>query len=89
MALGATRGSVLRLVLGEAMRMTGTGAVIGLAAAVALAHVFRGLLFGVPPGDPATYLVITALLGAVALLAAALPAGRAAGVAPATALRGE
>jgi putative ABC transport system permease protein len=89
MALGATRKDVLSLVLGEAMRMTAAGAVIGLLGAAILAHLFRGLLFGVPPSDPATYAFITALLGAVALLAAALPAGRAAGVAPAAALRGE
>jgi predicted permease len=89
MALGATRVDVLRLVLGEALRMTASGAAIGLVLAALLANAARGLLFGVPPADPATYAVITAVLGTVALLAAALPAGRAATVAPADALRGE
>jgi putative ABC transport system permease protein len=88
-ALGATRRQVARLVVRDALVMAGLGVLVGLAAAAALTSVLRSLLFGVQPGDPATYLAVAAILLAVALAAAWLPARRATSVDPVVALRME
>jgi ABC-type antimicrobial peptide transport system permease subunit len=80
---------VLRLIVGEAARLVVSGGVIGLVGAVALTRLLRTLLFGVAPIDPATFLIAPLVLGIVALLAAAVPARRAAGVDPMVALRSE
>jgi predicted permease len=88
-ALGAARTDVLRLIVGEAARLVVSGGVIGLVGAVALTRLLRTLLFGVAPIDPATFLIAPLVLGIVALLAAAVPARRAAGVDPMVALRSE
>jgi putative ABC transport system permease protein len=87
MALGATPGSVLRLVLGGAARLALVGALLGLVGAVVLTRVMRALLFGVAPGDPATLGAGTLLLLGVALLASLAPAWRATRVEPLAALR--
>ena len=88
-ALGAQTSDVLKLVIGQGMRLTLIGVVIGLGAAFALTRLLETLLFGISATDWATYAEIAALLGAVALLACYLPAHRASRVDPMTALRQE
>ena len=87
MALGATRSSVLRLVLRQAGTMTVAGIGIGLVGALALTRFLATLLFGVTTKDPFVYFSVAALLAAVALLAAAIPSSRATRVDPMAALR--
>jgi len=89
MAMGAQRGDVLGLVLRQGMGLAGAGIVIGLAGALALTRLLRGLLFGVGPTDPLTFVAIPLLFAAVATLACWLPARRAARVDPMVALRHE
>jgi putative ABC transport system permease protein len=86
-ALGATRTDVLSLVLGQGARLALIGVITGLIGALAVGRLLSGLLYGVAAGDPLTYLAMPAVLGAVALLAAIMPARRAAGVDPISALR--
>ncbi|MDI1251285.1 MAG: ABC transporter permease [Lacunisphaera sp.] len=88
-ALGANRASVLRLVIGQSMRVVVLGLVLGLGGALAVAHLMQSLLFEISPFDPLTFLVVAALLGLAALLACWLPARRAARVNPLEALRSE
>ena len=87
MALGAQKGDVLRLVVGGGMRLTALGVGIGITAAYALTRVLGNLLYGVGSFDALTLGAVALLLGAIALLACWLPAQRAAGVNPLTALR--
>ncbi len=86
-ALGASRGSVVRLVMGEGARMTVAGVAIGLIGAYAVDRLLRALLVGVTPFDPATIALVIASLIIVAALACALPARRATTVSPTDALR--
>lgn len=88
-ALGASRESILALVVRQGMMLTGIGGVIGLAGAVAASHAIAAMLFGVTPLDPATYLGVITLLALVSALACWLPAARAARVDPAITLRAE
>ena len=88
-ALGADDRKVLGLVVGQAAAMTGAGLILGLAGALGLSGVIAGLLFQVSPTDPPTLAAGVVLLAVVALLAAAVPARRAARVDPAVALRAE
>ena len=89
MALGATPERILRLVATQGMRPVIVGAIAGIAAALALAHLIRSLLFQVGPRDPLAYAGAALLLGLVSLLAAIVPARRAARVDPMIALRYE
>ncbi|HET9271128.1 MAG TPA: FtsX-like permease family protein, partial [Vicinamibacterales bacterium] len=89
LALGAERQTILWMILGEGAVMAIIGLVVGGVAAVPLSRLLTGLLFGVEPVDPLTIGVAAALLVAVALLAAWIPARTATAVDPITALRGE
>jgi putative ABC transport system permease protein len=88
-ALGAQRAHVLGLVLGQSLALTGVGIGLGLAGAAAVTRALRGLLFGLTPLDPATFIGVAALFAIVAMLAALLPAHRATRVDPLVALRNE
>ncbi|MGH9673891.1 MAG: ADOP family duplicated permease [Bryobacteraceae bacterium] len=88
-ALGASAGSVLRLVLGQGLALAGLGLAIGLAAAVTGTRLLTTMLFRVQPNDPVVYLAVAVLLGVVALVASYVPARRASKIDPLTALRQE
>ncbi|MFP3940362.1 MAG: FtsX-like permease family protein [Thermoanaerobaculia bacterium] len=88
-ALGARRGRVLGLFVGEGLAVVVLGVAAGLAAAWGAGRLLEGLLYGVAPGDPATYAAVAAGLTAVALAATLLPAHRATRVDPAPVLRGD
>ena len=88
-ALGAQTRDVLRLVLGQGMRLILVGLAVGLAAALALTRVLGGMLFGVTPTDPLTFVAVSSLLTTVGLLACYIPARRATKVDPLMALRYE
>ena len=89
MALGATRRSVLALVLRQGAAPTAAGIAAGFVASAALSRALATLLYGVRAGDPLTYAAVAALLAAVTLLASLTPARRAARVSPTEALRAE
>ena len=88
-ALGARLTDLVRLVLAQGMRLAGIGLMIGVAASFALTRLMSGLLYGVKPTDPATYVIVAALLAGVAFLATYIPAHRAARMDPMIALRHE
>jgi predicted permease len=89
MALGAQRGDVLALVLGQGMRVALLGVAIGLAAALGLTRLMASQLYGVSANDPPTFIAVAALLTFVALAACYIPARRAMRVDPILALRYE
>jgi putative ABC transport system permease protein len=88
-ALGASTGSVLRLVLGQGLALASLGLALGLAAAVASTRLLTTMLFRVQPNDPVVYLAVAVLLGVVALVASYVPARRASKIDPLTAIRQE
>ncbi len=89
MALGAQRGDVLSLVLRHGALLAGVGVAIGLGLALGLSRFLSTLVFEVSVTDPLTYAAVVALLGAIAVAACLVPAGRAARVDPLVALRHE
>ena len=89
MALGAQRGSVYQLIMGEAGWLTGLGILAGVLCALAAAFLMRKLLFGVRPWDVSTLVAVCVVLSLTALVASYLPARRAASVNPVEALRSE
>jgi putative ABC transport system permease protein len=88
-ALGATPGGVVRLVLGDGLRLTTTGVVIGALLGAAAARAMSRLLFGIQSFDPAAFAIAVAILIVVALIACYIPARRASRVDPMVALRNE
>jgi putative ABC transport system permease protein len=88
-ALGADRGRLIALVLRQGLGVTAAGLLVGMAGALAATRLLRGLLFGVTPLDPVSFLAAPLLLAFVALLACLVPALRAAAADPAEALRAE
>ena len=89
LAIGAQRGDVLRLVVGEGFRMAAAGVAVGVIAALALSRLLASLLFGVTTTDPLIFSISATVLTSVALLACYIPARRAAKVDPMVALRCE
>ena len=87
MALGAQAADVRRLFLTHGVKLVAIGLVIGVAAALGLTRLMSTLLFGVQATDPTTYVVVSLVLGAIALVATYLPARRAARIDPSVALR--
>jgi predicted permease len=88
-ALGASRGSIVGLVLRQGLRLTALGVVVGVVVATFTTQMLAALLFGVSRGDIVTYLGVIGLLTTTSLVASALPAWRAARVDPAAALRSD
>jgi ABC-type antimicrobial peptide transport system permease subunit len=88
-ALGASAGSVMRMVVARGLSLTILGLTIGLAIAWAATRAMQNLLFGVSAADPSTFAAVVALLGAIALLASYLPARRAARMDPIAVLRAD
>jgi putative ABC transport system permease protein len=88
-ALGASRGAVQQLVLGQGIRLVAVGLALGAAAALILAGSVRALLFNIEPTDAVTYAGVAAILALVALVACVVPARRAASVDPLVVLRGQ
>jgi putative ABC transport system permease protein len=89
MAFGAERGTILKLVVGQGVTLTGAGLALGLLLAWSISGALRTLLVGVAPTDPLTFVATSLLFLAVAALACYLPARRATHVDPVTALREE
>ena len=87
LALGAERGSILRLVLGQGLVLAAAGLALGMAGAIFLTRTLAGLIYGVGALDPLTFTAVPALLCAVALVACLIPARRAASVDPIATLR--
>ena len=89
MALGATNFGVLRLIVGEGMKVVMIGIGIGIVGALALGRTLSSLVFGVTVRDPLTFILVAMILAGVALAACVVPARRAARVDPMVALRYE
>jgi predicted permease len=89
MALGATRRTVLRMILGQGARLTAAGLATGLAASLLLTRLLRAQLFNVKPTDPATVAAVAGCIAVVAFIACYLPASRATRVDPMVVLRDE
>src|SRR5215510_10025083 len=89
MALGAQRGSVMKLIIRQGMTVILIGVSVGVTTAAALARLMRGLLYEVGAGNPLTYIIVTVLLSGVALLACYFPARSATRVDPMIAIRHE
>ena len=87
MALGAQRSDILRMTVKQGLRLVGLGLIIGLAAAFTLTRVMASLLFGISATDPITFITISIVLLAVAMLASYIPSVRAMRVDPMVALR--
>jgi putative ABC transport system permease protein len=89
MAVGADKERVLRMVVRDGLRLAVIGLAIGLGLALLATRMLSGLLFGVSPSDPATYVAISVILVGIAILASYIPARRATNVDPMIALRTE
>ena len=89
MAVGASPGKVVSMVMGESARLAGLGIGLGICGALMLTRTVKSLLFQVSPSDPGTYLMVAGLLAATALVAGGVPAWRASRIDPVKALRQE
>jgi ABC-type antimicrobial peptide transport system permease subunit len=89
LALGAQRGKIMAMVLRQGLGMAMAGAGLGLVGSVIVSHLMAGLLYGVMPTDPLTFVGVTLVLTGVALAACYIPARRAMRVDPMIALRDE
>ena len=87
MAVGAQPVQIVGMIVGGGARLVAFGTAAGIAGALALSGLLKGLLFGVGPHDVATYVAVPALLGVVALIASYLPAHRAANLEPVSAMK--
>lgn len=88
-ALGATTGSVVRLVLAQGLTLACIGLGLGLAGSIAATRLLKSMLFQVEPNDPFVYMAVAVMLGVVKLVASYVPARRAAKIDPVVALRQE
>jgi putative ABC transport system permease protein len=89
MALGAAPSRIFRLMVGKGIYLSVIGIAIGLVGAFALTRILASMLVDVKPTDPMTFVAVAALFLVIALLASWLPARRASGLDPTTALRQE
>jgi ABC-type antimicrobial peptide transport system permease subunit len=89
MALGATRSTIVTLIVREGLLLIAAGAAVGLIVAAISTRLVTNQLFGVTPTDPLTYIAVTGALIVIALLACYIPARRASRVDPLVALRYE
>jgi putative ABC transport system permease protein len=89
MAVGAERGDIFKMIVGEGLKLSVAGLMLGLVGALALGHLGSSLLFGVTSADPITYLIVSVVLTAVAVAGCYFPARRAAHVDPLVALKCE
>ena len=89
MALGANRGSVTSMILGDVAKVIGLGVATGFVGAAILSRVMQGVLYGVGTRDPVSFLVASGVIGGVAILAGAIPALRASRVDPLVAMRSD
>jgi len=89
LALGAKRGKILKMVLRQGLELAIAGAAVGLVGALIVSHLMAGLLYGVAPTDPLTFLGVTLVLTVVALAACYIPAIRAMRIDPLVAMRYE
>ena len=89
MALGSSRGAVSRMVFADVLRLAALGIVFAIPVSLGLARLVRAQLFGVSPSDPLTLSAVVVLICFLALIAALIPARRAAAINPTTALRTE
>ena len=86
-ALGATPGTVVRLVIGQGMRVVGAGVVVGVIGALLVTRLMTNVVYGVRVTDPITYVGVATLLSVVALVASYIPARRATRIDPLVAMR--
>jgi ABC-type antimicrobial peptide transport system permease subunit len=89
MALGASPGNVMKLVLSQSLKLTLLGTGIGLALTFTVVRLMTSMVYAIDPNDPATFLVVALSVAAISILAAYVPARRAARIEPLTALREE
>jgi putative ABC transport system permease protein len=89
LALGAQHGKIVKMIVRQGLLLAIIGAAVGLIGALVVSHFMSALLYGVRPTDPLTFIGVTAMLTAVALLACYFPARRAVRIDPSVALRNE
>jgi ABC-type antimicrobial peptide transport system permease subunit len=87
MALGAASWNILSLVAGQGLQLVFIGLVVGIPASMGVGLLISSFLFGVAPCDPATYIIVPALMGIVAVAAIGIPAARSVRIDPSNALR--